>query len=114
MSTHIQREKYLKSGYIEIENFFSDDQFEQIKKFVDQKIIENNNKSFFLTSKTNSDIDFFFKTNLTINQKIETIIKQFNFVNIDENNYETYKCLRVLKKSRIKKQSRDFHFDSHY
>ena len=113
MSIHIQREKYLKSGYIEIENFFSDDQFEQIKKFVDQKIIENNNKSFFLTSNTNSDIDFFFKTNLTINKKIETIIKQFNFVKIDENNHETYKCLRVLKKSRIKKQSRDFHFDSH-
>ena len=105
MSTHIQREKYLKSGYIEIENFFSDDQFEQIKKFVDQKIIENNNKSFFLTSNTNSDIDFFFKTNLTINQKIETIIKQFNFVNIDENNYETYKCLRVLKKVELRSKA---------
>ena len=60
MSIYINREKYLKLGYIEIENFFSDDQFEHIKKFVDQKIRENNNKSFFLTSNTNSDIDFFF------------------------------------------------------
>ena len=113
MSIDIQRENYLKSGYIEFENFFSDDQFNEIKKFVDEKIIENNNKSFFLTSNTNSEIDTFFKKNFIINKKIEKVVKQFNFIKNNDHDYETYKCLRVLKKNRIKEQTRDFHFDSH-
>jgi hypothetical protein len=113
MSISIQREHYLKFGYIEFENFFLDDEFKEIKNFVDQKIIDNNNKSFFLTSKTNSEIDNFFKNNFIINQKIEKVVKQFNFMKNDDYNYETYKCLRVLKNNRIKEQTRDFHFDSH-
>ena len=113
MNDNINKEDYLKEGFLEVQNFFSEYQFEILKNFVDNKIIENKNKSFFLTSSTNSDIDAFFKNNWDIKEKIENTIKRFNFVKKTDDNYESYKCLRVLKNSRIKNQVRDFHFDSH-
>ena len=110
---HINKEDYLKKGFLQIENFFSDKQFNILREFVDNKINHNKHKSFFLTSKTNSELDNFFQNNKVIRDKIETVIKKFNFVNENNDSFHSYKALRVIKNNRIKKQVRDFHFDSH-
>ncbi len=110
---HINKEDYLNKGFLQMENFFSDEQFKILKEFVDKKINHNNDKSFFLTSKTNSELDIFFQNNKDLRDKIEMVIKKFDFVNENNDSSYSYKCLRVIKNSRIKRQIRDFHFDSH-
>ena len=103
MNEHSFKNEFIDKGYFEIEDFFSENQFDILKTFVNEKIYENNDKSFFLTSNTNSELDLFFEKNLIIKNKIQTIIKQFNYVKEDDESYEVYKCLRVIKNSRIKK-----------
>ena len=110
---NINKEDYLKKGFLQMENFFSDKQFNILREFVDNKININKHKSFFLTSKTNSELDTFFQNNKVIRDKIETVIKKFNFVNENNDSFHSYKALRVIKNNRIKRQVRDFHFDSH-
>ena len=44
-----------RNGFYCINNFINDDEINILRKFVDEKLKENNNQYFFLTSESNSD-----------------------------------------------------------
>lgn len=100
------------SGFVEIENYISENELQALKKFIDTKLKENQNQYFFLTSegreRTLLNDENFFK-------KIEELLKKtaVNFgIDIDENE-KLYKVLRVVTGEKSKKVSLDFHFDAH-
>mgnify|MGYP001260348915 CR=1 FL=1 len=73
------------SGFVEIENYISENELQALKKFIDTKLKENQNQYFFLTSegreRTLLNDENFFK-------KIEELLKKtaVNFgIDIDEN-----------------------------
>jgi len=99
-------------GFHEIQNFFSDEKILQLKKFVDEKLVENNNEYFFLTSETNEN-------NLLRNEnffkEIENILKNLVLeFDLKINNEEKlYKVLRVVTGKKTNKVSLNYHFDAH-
>ena len=105
--------KFLNKGYFERENFFTNKELIQLRKFVDKNLNKNKSKTFFLTSKSNNDIRDFFKNNEIIYKKIKLIIRNIsNKLNIKDNE-NIYSVLRVIKCQRIKNESFRYHFDAH-
>ena len=105
--------KFLNKGYFERENFFTNKELIQLRKFVDKNLNHNKSKTFFLTSKSNNDIRDFFKNNEDIYKKIKLIIRNVsNKLNIKDNE-NIYSVLRVIKSQRIKNESFQYHFDAH-
>ena len=103
--------KFLNKGYFERENFFTNKELIQLRKFVDKNLNHNKSKTFFLTSKSNNDIRDFFKNIQTKNIKL--IIRNVsNKLNIKDNE-NIYSVLRVIKSQRIKNESFQYHFDAH-
>lgn len=101
-----------KKGFHCLENFINQDSLEVLRKFVDQKLEENNYQYFFLTSESVSnnllnDKKFFG----SIESLLKDITSSFNF-KIRENE-KLYKVLRVVTGEKSKKVSLDFHFDAH-
>ena len=58
--------KFLNKGYFERENFFTNKELIQLRKFVDKNLNKNKSKTFFLTSKSNNDIRDFFSSKLFV------------------------------------------------
>lgn len=101
-----------EDGYLELKNFIEEEEIDILQKFVDQKLRENQNQYFFLTSegpeKTLLNNDIFFKK---IENLLKDITKSFGFkIREDEN---LYKVLRVVTGEKSKKVSLDYHFDAH-
>ena len=106
------KENINKKGFHCLENFINQDSLEVLRKFVDQKLEENNYQYFFLTSESASnnllnDEKFFG----SIENLLKDITSSFNF-KIRENE-KLYKVLRVVTGEKSKKVSLDFHFDAH-
>jgi len=106
------KENINKKGYHCIENFINQDNLEVLRKFVNQKLEENNYQYFFLTSESDSnnllnDEKFFEGTE----SLLKNITRSFNY-KIRENE-KLYKVLRVISGEKSKKVSLDFHFDAH-
>ena len=108
-------EKFQSDGVVHLENILSQEHIETLKNFTLENLKENQNKSFFLTSKSNKKISSFFKENTEIYEKIKSIVfdlaKNLNLMNFEDR--ELYSVLRVLHNKRIKKESHNFHFDAH-
>ncbi len=101
-----------RNGFYCINNFINDDEINILRKFVDEKLKENNNQYFFLTSESNSDNllsdeNFF--------QSIEDLLKKITLsygFKLREKE-KLYKVLRVVTGEKSRKVSLDFHFDAH-
>ena len=104
-------EKFQSDGVVHLENILSQEHIETLKNFTLENLKENQNKSFFLTSKSNKKISSFFKENIEIYEKIKSIVfdlaKNLNLMNFEDK--ELYSVLRVLHNKRIKKESHNFH-----
>lgn len=106
------KENINKKGFHCIENFINLDDLGILRKFVDQKLKENNYQYFFLTSESDSnnilnDKKFF--------ERAENLLKKitgsFNYK--IRKNEKLYKVLRVVTGEKSRKVSLDFHFDAH-
>lgn len=110
--------KYLDfklNGYCEIKNLINKKELQILKKFVIKNLNKNNEKTFFLSSKSNNILPKFFKKNYFIENKIKNLILNFA-KNLKIKNYKNknfYMVLRVIKNERIKKESFQFHFDAY-
>ena len=108
-------EKFQKEGIVHLENIISPEDIKTLKNFTLVNLEENQNKSFFLTSKSNEKISSFFRENTEIYEKIKSIVFDLS-KNLKLSNFEDkklYSVLRVLHNNRIKKESYNFHFDAH-
>lgn len=114
LSDNISKE-FNDKGLVHLQNIMSDHEIKLLKEFTFQNLKINNDKSFFLTSKSNDSIKNFYNDNPTIYNKIREIILELSRkLNLkDYNTREIYSVLRVLKNERIKKESYNFHFDAH-
>lgn len=102
-------------GFVKIDNFFTKKELNILIDFVNKNLKKNNQKTFFLTSKTNNEIFEFFKKNLFIEKKLKKFIFDLGD-KLKVNNYNQkniYSVLRVIKKKRIDDESFNFHFDAH-
>lgn len=102
-------------GFVKIDNFFTKKELNTLTNFVYRQLEKNNQKTFFLTSKTNNEIFKFFKKNSSIEKKIKKFIYDLGDKIITNNhNYKNiYSVLRVIKNKRIDNESFNFHFDAH-
>ncbi len=109
------KKKFENDGLVHLIDILTDDQINILKKFALENLKENQNKSFFLTSKSNEKLSNFFQKNPEIYKRIRSIIfdlsKELNLKNFQDK--EIYSVLRVLHNKRIKKESYNFHFDAH-
>lgn len=101
-----------KKGYIELKNFIKKKQLLILRKFVIQKLKENNNQYFFLTSES-KEKTILHKSSLF--NKTEDLLKKITLqfgkkINKKE---KLYKVLRVVTGKKSKKVSLDYHFDAH-
>ena len=67
-------ENFQKEGIVHLEDIISPEHLKILKEFTLLNLEENQNKSFFLTSKSNKKISSFFKENSEIYEKIKSII----------------------------------------
>ena len=91
------KNKFLNEGFFEKENFFSSEELAQLRKFVNQNLSENKDKTFFLSSSSNDKINIFFNSNKSICSKIKSFLKNFSEELNIESNKKTYSVLRVIK-----------------
>ena len=99
-------------GFVVIKNYITEKELATLRSFVSDKIKENQNQYFFLTSEGSektllNDKNFF--------KKIEDLLKKTTEdfgIDIDKNE-KLYKVLRVVTGKKSKKVSLDFHFDAH-
>jgi hypothetical protein len=107
--------KFQKFGHCEIKSFLTSKELKTLRFFVQQNLKENNDKTFFLSSRSNKKILNFFTKNKSIHLKLKKLI--YNFCKNLEIQYskkdEIYSVLRVIKNKRIHKESFQFHFDAH-
>jgi hypothetical protein len=104
-----------EKGYCEIKNFINDNEINILKKFVNKNLSQNKFNSFFLSSKSNNNIDKFFIKHKQIEKKlIKILIEISNKLGVVHlKSKKPYYVLRVLHKKRIEQESLNFHFDSH-
>ena len=99
-------------GFHCIENYVAEEELSILRQFVNQKLKENNNEYFFLTSenpeKTLLNDEKFFNR---MENLLKKITNEFNFKLRDTE--KLYKVLRVVTGKKSKKVSMDFHFDAH-
>ena len=99
-------------GHYCFKNFLSDYELKELIKLVDDKLIENNNKYFFLADKKldNTIINekkFISKfKSLFENLSIKLILKNFE-------DQKIYKVLRVVTGKKDERESHRYHFDAH-
>jgi hypothetical protein len=101
-----------KKGYIELKNYIKKKQLLILKKFVKQKLKENKNQYFFLTSE--NKVKTILHSSSLFN-KIEDLLKKITLQfgkKINEKE-KLYKVLRVVTGKKSKKVSLDYHFDAH-
>lgn len=107
--------KFKKFGYCEIKTFLTQKELKILQSFVEKNLKENNDKTFFLSSRSNTKISKFFHENKSISLKLKKFI--YKLCNNLKINYskkdEIYSVLRVIKNKRIQKESFQFHFDAH-
>ncbi len=99
-------------GFHCIENYVAEEELSILRQFVNQKLKENNNEYFFLTSENPektllNDEKFFHR----MENLLKKITNEFNFKL--RNTEKLYKVLRVVTGKKSKKVSMDFHFDAH-
>jgi hypothetical protein len=99
-------------GFFEIKNFYTENNLKILRNFVDEKLQENKNQYFFLTSKSYEKNllhdEFFFKN---IEDLLKKLTEIFGFTNRKDE--KMYKVLRVVTGEKSKKVSLDYHFDAH-
>jgi hypothetical protein len=98
-----------KKGYIEIPKFLHNDEFESLKKFVDEKI-ESIDNNFFLTD--NSLNKIFIQNNEIYKKFLNLFIELLGKNNINPEE-KIYRVLRYIKGKKSKEESFKFHFDAH-
>ena len=104
-----------KFGHCEIKFFFTSKELKSLKLFVKKNLKENNDKTFFLSSRSNKKLSNFFLKNKSIHLKLTKFIKNLCInlkIQYNKKN-EIYKVLRVIKNKRIQNESLQFHFDAH-
>lgn len=102
-------------GYCELKNFISKKELKSLKKFVQLNLKKNNDKTFFLSSRSNNLINRYFNNNKMLKKKIKLFLHKLSekFDIADYKKKEIYTVLRVIKNERIQNESYKFHFDSH-
>jgi len=101
-----------KKGYYSSDKILTKKDINELKKLVQNKLKENNNKYFFLADKklNNTYINknkFIYKFENLFNQ-LSKDLKLKNF-----SKQKIYKVLRVIANNRNEKESHRYHFDAH-
>ena len=104
--------QFKEKGYSEIKNFINDNEINELKKFVNKNLSQNKFNSFFLSSKSNNNIDKFFIKHKQIEKKLIKILTEISngLGVVHSKSKKPYYVLIVLHNKRIKQESLNFHF----
>jgi len=101
-----------KNGYIVIENFLSDETFNQFKNDTNNYLSNTRNRNFKLTD---NDLDNTIFNQYYNDQKITSLVEKiFKEENLNYKMEECYRVFRALIGRESNLQNKKFHFDSYY
>lgn len=101
-----------EAGYLVINDFISDEIFNQFKIDTNKYLENSKNKNFNLTD---HDLNESIFNKYYLDSKITNLVNNiFKVTNIDFDNEECYRVFRALVGEESNKQNKKYHFDSYY